>query len=254
MESSAATDLMRSHPEAVGDLLLSRATTQSTTCVVATGEKASGAERGVNAAEARAASWLLGISLGRDAVVRQLSGSDPRVLEASVAQMSRFAEALGVPAPVFLVPAAVGQRASRVRPVRRGRREPDRSSARGRLRTLDCELYKLGAFWAYSAAVRVVLPDRQLTHDAEIRHHAHKAALPESLCAAARGPAGCCRRQRSRVPGRGADGAHHEAPDGSGGALDARPIVAVVLVDRVGPRASSGRRGRHPCGRRRGWR
>lgn len=179
--SSEATGLMRSHPEAVGDLLLSRATTQSTTCVVATGEKASGAVRGVSAAEARAASWLLGISLGRDAVVRQLSGSDPRVLEAGVAQMSRFAEVLGVPAPVFFVPrrwANAHREFSQF--VEADGTETAHQLAVG-YAPEDCELYKLGAFWAYSAAVRVVLPDRQLTHDAEIRHHARKAALPESL-------------------------------------------------------------------------
>ena len=41
-------------------------------------------------------------------------------------------------------------------------------------------LHKLGAFWAYSAAVRIMLPGA-MTYDAEIRHHARKAALPEPL-------------------------------------------------------------------------
>jgi len=179
--SAGVTEVMRSHPEAFGGLMLSRATTQSTTCVVAPGETASGAERGASAAEARAASWLLGISLGRDALVRQLEGTDARVLDASVTHMSGLSQALGVPAPAFFVPR---EWANAHREFAQFVEADARQTAHQlavRYAAQDCELYKLGAFWAYSAAVHVMLPDRQMTHDVEIRHYAQKAALPDEL-------------------------------------------------------------------------
>jgi hypothetical protein len=181
LASSGATDLMLSHPERFGALVLSRATTRSTTCVVAPGETASGAEGGVSAAEARAASWLLGIGLGRDAVIRQLSGADPRMLESGVGQMTRLSEALGVPAPVVFAPRqVVNAHREFAQFVEADDRQIAHRLAVGHA-PQDCELYKLGAFWAYSAAVRFFLPDRRAIYDAEIRHHARKAALPESL-------------------------------------------------------------------------
>jgi hypothetical protein len=179
--SSGGTDLMSSRPELFGDLLLSRATTQSTTCLVAPGETPRGAAGGVSASEARATSWLLGIGLGSDAVVRQLRKADPQVLEPMVAHMSRVSEALGVPAPVVFVPRQIAN-ANRefAQFVEADARETAHQLA-VRYSPQACELYKLGAFWAYSAAVRVVLPDRQATYDPEIRHYARKAALPEPL-------------------------------------------------------------------------
>lgn len=179
--TAGLTVLMRSHPEAFGDLLLSRSTTRSTTCVVATGERASGAAHGASAAEARAASWLLGISLGRDAVVRQLEGADRQVLEASVGHISGLAQALGVPTPVVFVPK---QWANAHREFTEFVEADERQTAHQlavAYAPQDCELYKLGAFWAYSAAVRMMLPDPIMSHDMEIRHHARKAALPEAL-------------------------------------------------------------------------
>lgn len=179
--SYGGMDLMRSHPEPFGDLLLSRATTQSTTCVVAPGESARGAEGGVSASEARAASWLLGISLGSDAVVRHLRTADPQVLEPMVAHMSRVSEALGVPVPVVFVPRQVANAHREFAQFVEGDGRQTAHQLAVRYSPQACELYKLGAFWAYSAAVRVVLGDRQATYDAEIRHYARKAALPEPL-------------------------------------------------------------------------
>lgn len=179
--SSGGTDLARSHPELLGDLLLSRATSKSTTCVVASGETAPPAGGGMSAAEARTASWLLGVSLGSDAVVRQLRTGDPQVLDRVAAQMSRVGEALGVPAPVAFVPRQLvnAHREFAQFVEADGRKTAHQLAVRHAPQA--CELYKLGAFWAYSAAVRIMLPETRATYDAEIRHYARKAALPEPL-------------------------------------------------------------------------
>jgi hypothetical protein len=179
--SSGGTDLMLSHPELFGDLLLSRATTRATTCVVAAGESARAAAGGVSAAEAHAASWLLGISLGSDAVVRQLRTADLQALEAIAAHRSQVGEALGVPAPVVFVPRQVVNAHREFAQFVEADVRATAHQLAVRYSPQACELYKLGAFWAYSAAVRVMLPDQRATYDAEIRHYARKAALPEPL-------------------------------------------------------------------------
>jgi hypothetical protein len=180
LASSGGTDLALSHPELFGDLLLSRATTKSTTCVVAPGETADAAGGGVSAAEARAASWLLGVTLGADAVVRQLRTTDPQSLD-TIAQMTRVGEVLGVPAPVAFVPRQVANAHREfVQFVEADGRKTAHQLA-VRYAPQACELYKLGAFWAYSSAVRVMLPGTRATYEAEIRHYARRAALPEHL-------------------------------------------------------------------------
>jgi hypothetical protein len=44
-----------------------------------------------------------------------------------------------------------------------------------------CQVYKLGAFWGYSALVRAASPGVRTTHAAEIRHYGQMAKLPEGL-------------------------------------------------------------------------
>ena len=44
-----------------------------------------------------------------------------------------------------------------------------------------CELFKLGAVWGYSEMVRPVLPGERTVFEMEIRHHAMRADVPESL-------------------------------------------------------------------------
>src|SRR5688572_27262599 len=97
-------DLLRSDPRLLGDLGLSAATRQSTSCRVASGETPRGPTRAVSVSEARAASWRLGMSLGTDAMIRQIASADAEVLEPRVAHMSQISEALGVPAPAVFVP------------------------------------------------------------------------------------------------------------------------------------------------------
>jgi hypothetical protein len=95
--------------------------------------------------------------------------------------MSGLAGALGVPAPVFFVPQ---QWANAHREFAQFVEADARQTAHQLAVAYgpqDCELYKLGAFWAYSAAVRVMVPDGLMTHGVEIRHYARKAALPEAL-------------------------------------------------------------------------
>jgi hypothetical protein len=179
--SYVGLDLVQSHPDLFGDLLLSRATRQSTACVVAPGERAGGAAGTLSASQARAASWLLGTRLGSAAMVRQHHTADPQVLEPMVADMSRLAELLGVPAPVVFVPRQMANAHPEFTQFVEADVHETAHQLAVRYSPQACELYKLGAFWAYSAAVRVVLGDKRATHDAEIRYHARKAALPEPL-------------------------------------------------------------------------
>jgi hypothetical protein len=96
---------MVSYQDLFGEVLLPRAITESTTCVVEPDDRAGG---DVRASDARAASWLLGVVLGRDASLRQFSSPNPQTLAALSAGMEQFAGDLGVPAPAVFVPRQVG--------------------------------------------------------------------------------------------------------------------------------------------------
>lgn len=179
--SYVGLDLIRSHPELFGDLLVMSATKQSTACVVAPGESARGATGALSTSQARAASWVLGTRLGHDAVIRQAHTADPQVLEPMVASMAQLSEMLGVPPPVLFVPRQTVQAHSEFTQFVEADGQETAHQLAVRYSPQACELYKLGAFWAYSAAIHVILGGEQATHDGAIRYHARKAALPEPL-------------------------------------------------------------------------
>ena len=79
--SLSAVDLALSHPDLFGDLMLSRTVTESTSCAAPAGSERPQPSTMISEADARVGPWLLGISLGRDAVFRQYAGSNRQVLE-----------------------------------------------------------------------------------------------------------------------------------------------------------------------------
>ncbi len=95
--------------------------------------------------DARAAAWLLGVSLGRDAVIRQLAGASPQTLDQLLAGRGILASRLGVPAPSAFSPQQVAAANTEFVAFV----EQDASDTGHRLAVRfspqACELFKLGA-------------------------------------------------------------------------------------------------------------
>ena len=131
--------------------------------------------------DARVGAWLLGVSLGRDAVVRQLSGANPQSLEQTAARLRVLAARLGVPTPPLFRPIQIANANTEFVAFV----ETDASeTARGLAAAFSpraCELFKLAALWGYSEMVRPVLPGERAVFALEIRHHARRAEVPEAL-------------------------------------------------------------------------
>ena len=72
--SLSAVDLALSYPALFGDLMLSRTVTESTSCAAPAGSERPQPSTMISEADARVGPWLLGVSLGRDAVFRQYAG------------------------------------------------------------------------------------------------------------------------------------------------------------------------------------
>src|SRR5688572_20260198 len=79
--SLSAVDFALSQPALFGDLMLSRTVTESTSCAAPADSARPQPPTMLNKADAHVGPWLLGISLGRDAVFRQYAGSNRQVLE-----------------------------------------------------------------------------------------------------------------------------------------------------------------------------
>jgi hypothetical protein len=174
-------DIVLSYPRIFGDIALSRSVTQSVACAPRPGETSGMPSAAGGRRDAGAGAWLLGVSLGRDAVVRQLAGVSP----ASVAQMaagrSDLASRLGVPPPAVFGP----QQMATANTEFIAFVEHDASDTAHRLAVSSspraCELFKLGAFWGYSEMVRPALPGQRAAFALEIRYHALRAGVPEAL-------------------------------------------------------------------------
>jgi hypothetical protein len=174
-------DVVVSYQDLFGKLLLSPAITESKTCVVEPDDRAGAAGGGLRASDARAASWLLGVVLGRDASLRQFSTSNPETLAALSAGREQFAGDLGVPAPDVFVPRQLANANSEfVAFVEADGRDTAHQLAI-RHSPQACQLYKLGAVWGYSEIVRLAIPDARAVHAVEIRHYAQQANLPDEL-------------------------------------------------------------------------
>jgi hypothetical protein len=177
--SLRGVDLALSYPALFGDIALSRTVTQSTSCEVRPGDTRRAPA--VDAGEARVGAWLLGVSVGRDALLRQYAGTNVQPLDDLDADRSALADRLGVPAPVVF---RVEQMANaNIEFVAFVEQDPG-GTAHDLAVTLSpqaCELFKLGALWGYSEMIRPALPGERAVFAMEIRHHARHAEVPEPL-------------------------------------------------------------------------
>ena len=181
MVALRGVDLVQAYPALFGDMALSRVVTRSTSCEVRPGDTPARGAPAVDAGEARVGAWLLGVSVGRDALLRQYAGNNVQALDQLGAGRSALADRLGVSAPaVFRVEQMANANIEFVAFVEQ---DPG-GTAHGLAVTLSpqaCELFKLGALWGYSEMIRPALPGERAVFAMEIRHHALRAEVPEPL-------------------------------------------------------------------------
>jgi hypothetical protein len=176
-----AADLMAYHPRIFGDIALFQTVSESTSCVVGADEAAGPQGPAVEPSRASAGAWLLGVSLGRDALFRQYPGAETSILDQLENDRRTLAQALGVPPPpIFRVRQAANATIEFVAFVEQ---DPGGTAHGLALATSPkaCELFKLGALWGYSEMIRPSLPGERAVFAKEIRHHARRAAVPEPL-------------------------------------------------------------------------
>jgi hypothetical protein len=175
-----STDLMWSYPGVFGDIALSRTMTQSTTCVVSAEETPDLPRPEISVSDGRTGAWLLGLNLGRDAVVRQVAESSPFLTQLAAAS-NEMAKRLGVPPPaVFRYERIANANTEFVTFVEKGAGDTAHRLAVN-VSPQACEVFKLGAFWGYSEMRRPALPGERAVFSMEIRHHAlepHARAHP----------------------------------------------------------------------------
>ena len=174
-------DLVLSYPAVFGDIALSRAVTQSTSCVVAASDTRELPPPTASVSDGRTGAWLLGLNLGRDAVFRQYAESNSPFLAELAAGSSELAERLGVPPPAVFRPAQMANANTEfVAFVEQDAGETAHRLAEN-VSPQACELFKLGALWGYSEMVRPSLPGERAVFAMEIRYHALRADVPEPL-------------------------------------------------------------------------
>jgi len=170
-----------SHPGVLGDLALSPAVVNSTTCDVKADEQLPASRSSLTETQARAGSWSLGLRAGWDAKLREYGTTDPQALEKSQAVVDQFAGLLGVPAPgAFRTERLALSNRAFVSWI-----EGDGHGTAHRLAvtysTNACRLYKLGAVWGYEAIVRNFVPGEFPIFASETRFYARQIGLPEPL-------------------------------------------------------------------------
>jgi hypothetical protein len=174
-------DLMLSYPAIFGDIALSQAVTQSTSCVVPAGEERGQTSATLSVSDGRTGAWLLGLGLGRDAVARQYAGANSPLLAELAAGSSELAGRLGVPPPNVFTPVQMANANTEF--VAFVEQDAGTTAHRiaERVSPQACELFKLGAMWGYSEMVRPALPGERAVFAMEIRYHALRAGVPEPL-------------------------------------------------------------------------
>ena len=178
--SLSAVDLALSYPALFGDLMLSRTVTESTSC--AAPARSERPQTTISEADARVGPWLLGLSLGRDAVFRQYARSDRQVLEQLAKDRDDLAARLSVPSPQPFTPAQIANANTEfVAFVEQGGAAETARQLAATHSPRACELFKLGAVWGYSEMVRPVLPGERAVFGMEIRHYARRTDVPEAL-------------------------------------------------------------------------
>lgn len=180
--SLSAVDLALSYPALFGDLILSRTVTESTSCAAPAGSERPQPSTMISEADARVGPWLLGISLGRDAVFRQYASSNRQVLEQLAKGRDDLAARLSVPSPEPFTPEQIANANTEfVAFVEQGRAAETARQLAATHSTRACELFKLGAVWGYSEMVRPLLPGERAVFGMEIRHYASRADVPAPL-------------------------------------------------------------------------
>jgi hypothetical protein len=179
--SLSAVDIALSNPAVFGDLMLSRTVAESTSCTGSAGsERAQGAT--ISEADARAGPWLLGLSLGRDAVFRQYAPSNRQVLDQLAQGRTELAARLSVSSPEPFTPEQLASANTEfVAFIEQGAAAETARQLAATHSRRACELFKLGAVWGYSEMVRPVLPGERAVFGMEIRHYARLTDLPDRL-------------------------------------------------------------------------
>jgi hypothetical protein len=178
-------NLALAYPELFGGVLLSRAVSDSTSCV--TGPE-DGGDR--SQPDAPASSFALGVGVGREAVFRQWATTTPEAIGPLTVAVQQAAGELGVSFPGSFAPHQLAnahrEYVAWIEADGRGtaRQLADRYSPR------TCHAYKLGAVWGYSEVVRMALPAQRAALAVEIRHYARQIPLPEELWRPMLEPAG----------------------------------------------------------------
>jgi hypothetical protein len=176
----SGTDILVSYPDLFGNIALSRSVTQSVSCSVRPGEAPARRPAG-GPNDSSVAAWLLGVNLGRDAVIRQFAGASPETLQQLLGGRNILASRLGVPSPAVFSPRQMAAANTEfVTFVEQDASETAHHLAVGHSPQV-CELFKLGAFWGYSEMVRPVLAGERAVFALEIRYHALRADVPEAL-------------------------------------------------------------------------
>ena len=174
-------DVALSFADRFGNVALSRAVTQSTSCTSRGDGTDAPRPPATGLRDARVGAWLLGVSLGRDAVVRQFAGANPQSLSQTADRLRVLAGRLGVPTPTLFRPIQIANANTEfVAFVENDGSETARGLAAA-FSSQTCELFKLAALWGYSEVVRPVLPGERAVFALEIRHHARRAEVPEPL-------------------------------------------------------------------------
>jgi hypothetical protein len=178
--SVSAFNFALSYPALFGDLLLSRTVTESTSCEPAgSGRRppATGSQT-----DARVEPWLLGLSLGRDAVFRQYAPSNRQVPQQLAEGRNDLAARLSVASPEPFTPGQFANANTEfVAFIEQGAAAETARQLAAAHSPRACELFKLGAVWGYSEMVRPILPGERAVFGMEIRHYAQRTEIPEQL-------------------------------------------------------------------------
>jgi hypothetical protein len=173
---------MLSHPALFGNLILSRTVTESTSCAGPTGDGRPQTSTNISEADARVGPWLLGLSLGRDAVFRQYAGSNRQMLDQLASGRDRMAALLSVSSPQPFTPEQLANANTEfVAFIEQGTAAETARQLASAISPRACEQFKLGAVWGYSEMVRPALPGERAVFGTEIRYYATRAAVPEPL-------------------------------------------------------------------------
>ena len=178
----SAVNLALSYPALFGDLMLSPTVTESTSCVGPGSVERPPSSTMISEADARVGPWLLGLSLGRDAVFRQYAPSNRQVLDQLAEGRDDLAARLSVASPEFFTPQQLANANTEfVAFVEQGGAAETARQLAAMHSPRACELFKLGAVWGYSEMVRPILPGERSVFGMEIRHYARRTELPEPL-------------------------------------------------------------------------